>query len=1367
MAVRCWTLHTPQAARDVVVQAAEDATLAALTPLLARHGPVGAGVWSGSRRLADDTPLTDAALRHGAALGLGRPGPRDQGVGGALELQVTGGPDAGRVLPLGQGTVTVGRGSSCTIPLADPDVSRQHVRVTVAGTGVTACDLGSVNGSRWDRGSADLTDLTGAPVGWPLGGRLRVGASCLRLAAAAGNPVGLTPVTGGRLAVATTGRRTAPVATSVSVQVPGAPGPAPRRALAWVAILVPAVGGVAMAWLLSAPQFLFFACLSPVVAAATWVSDRWSGRRGHRRLVAEHAAALAEADTRTGDALATEVAGREQAFPDLATLASAARRGCEPLWGRGATDPELLVLRLGTGPGTTLVSRVGDSGTAVGETAPYLPVTADLRDGGLDLLGPRSTVLSVARSLICQVATLHPPSAVHLILLAAPGGLPDWRWARWLPHLSPSARGGTGERLVVVDASGDRTLLAQARALRAAGTPCLVLTGGGSELDANGAGSVTVVGETGSTARFSRAGHVDRDLVVDGVSEEVAAELAGRLAPLVPAADSGGIPGTVRWRDLVPRGGWTTSRAALRVTLGAGERGPVTLDLCTAGPHALVAGTTGAGKSELLRTLVLALADGHPPDRCSLLLVDYKGGSAFAEAAHLPHTVGLLTDLDGASTARALRSLSAELTRREALMAAHRVRELAELPEEVVLPRLVIVVDEFATLADELPGFVPGLVGIAQRGRSLGVHLVLATQRPAGVVSPEIRANCTLRVCLRTTDEAGSRDILGVPDASWLPVDRPGRALLRVGAQPPVPFQVARVTGPRRGRAGTAVTAWCWPDPPELPAPAPGSEQPPPVPGGLAEEVAALTRRAASAGLPAPPRPWLPPLPDEIHPLDPAAGSPPHLLRWGVCDRPDRQAQEPLWLDLAAGGSWLLPGGPGSGRTTALRSVLGEAVHQLPPDGLHVHVIDHGGGRLADVVTGLAHLGTAVRRDDGYRLVRLLSRLLETVDARRAVPDLPRPHLLVLLDGADSVLTLLEELLPGTGSGALLRLLRDGAAVGLTCLLTADRMLPGGRLSAAVTHRLVLPFTDRADYAVAGIPATAVPAHRPPGRALLDGDAVEVQIALPRSLTDPAPPGTIPSGPTETRRTATGTGTTVTRTAPTGTDPRDRIIVAELAPDPVTPGPPPPSDRTLVTLGPGGDAGNPLWIDLTRTDALLVCGPSGSGRTTALAALAVRAAATGLQVAAVLARRDDSWASAGGPRACSPDLLPGWVTALAGRPAVLAVDDLALLPDAAMDQVSAACRPGAGVLLMASASAADVAGAFRGPAVTLRRAGTVLLLQPGRGDAELLSLRLPRAELPRRPGSGWLVEQGLPRRVQVARERPRRCPADQGPAQCS
>ena len=168
------------------------------------------------------------------------------------------------------------------------------------------------------------------------------------------------------------------------------------------------------------------------------------------------------------------------------------------------------------------------------------------------------------------------------------------------------------------------------------------------------------------------------------------------------------------------------------------------MDLRADGPHALIGGTTGAGKSELLQTLVASIAASHTPERVTFLLVDYKGGAAFKECVDLPHTVGMVTDLDGHLVDRVLVSLRAELRRRERVLHHHGAKDILELERRDPLnapPALVLVVDEFATLAKELPGFVDGVVSIAQLGRSLGIHLILATQRPAGAINDNIRAN--------------------------------------------------------------------------------------------------------------------------------------------------------------------------------------------------------------------------------------------------------------------------------------------------------------------------------------------------------------------------------------------------------------------------------------------------------------------------------------------------------------------------------------------------------------------------------------------------------------------------------------------------
>jgi hypothetical protein len=232
---------------------------------------------------------------------------------------------------------------------------------------------------------------------------------------------------------------------------------------------------------------------------------------------------------------------------------------------------------------------------------------------------------------------------------------------------------------------------------------------------------------------------------------------------------------------------------SLRVVLGRDARGPVTVDLAEDGPHALVAGTTGSGKSEALATWLLAMCEQSPPEDLRLVLVDYKGGAAFAPLAGLPQTEAVLTDLDPQATDRAVRGLRALLVRRERELAGHgladltrwqRAHERGEAPPAP--PRVIVAVDEFRVLSESHPHTLDSLVRLASQGRSLGIHLIVATQRPSGAVTPAMRANIEVRLALRCVDEADSLDILGTPDAARLP-RVPGRALLRGGG----PFQVA------------------------------------------------------------------------------------------------------------------------------------------------------------------------------------------------------------------------------------------------------------------------------------------------------------------------------------------------------------------------------------------------------------------------------------------------------------------------------------------------------------------------------------------------------------------------------------------------
>ena len=306
----------------------------------------------------------------------------------------------------------------------------------------------------------------------------------------------------------------------------------------------------------------------------------------------------------------------------------------------------------------------------------------------------------------------------------------------------------------------------------------------------------------------------------------------------------------------------------------------------------------------------------------------------------------------------------------------------------------MLVIDEFASLVRELPDFVTGLVGIAQRGRSLGVHLILATQRPAGVVSADIRANTNLRIALRVTDASESADVIDVPDAAWISKATPGRCYVRSGAASPVGVQSARIGGRRPG-----ATAMMRRDPARLIQVA-WRDVGPPLPQarrGLADDdgnsatdlsvlVDAIGTAAQRMGCTRQPSPWLAPLPDLVT-LDqiPAcrrslATSHRSPSASPTC-RPG-QAREAMTLDLAHGGHVVVAGAARTGRSTLLRTIAGSIAARASAADVHIYAIDAGTGALLPL-TALPHCGAVVTRDQTDRIERLLGKLRGEITRRQ------------------------------------------------------------------------------------------------------------------------------------------------------------------------------------------------------------------------------------------------------------------------------------------------------------------------------------------------------------------------------------------------
>ncbi|WP_268871174.1 FtsK/SpoIIIE domain-containing protein, partial [Demequina mangrovi] len=306
----------------------------------------------------------------------------------------------------------------------------------------------------------------------------------------------------------------------------------------------------------------------------------------------------------------------------------------------------------------------------------------------------------------------------------------------------------------------------------------------------------------------------DGTVAVDGRVEPwqpslVSAATAETLARAHASRGHVGLPREVRWAELSRP---EPSPGRLLATLGRGDDGDVTLDLDADGPHLLVAGTTGAGKSALLETLVTGLAHDHAPTRLAIALIDLKGGAGLGACAALPHSRGLLTDLEPSAARRALLGLAHELRARKELLASAGSTSWTDLGsrggDDEPPPRLLVVIDEFQELGGMDPGFLPELARLAAQGRSLGMHLVLATQRPAGVVTPDIRANVATVIALRTASAAESQDLLGDASAAALPADAPGRAIVATGTvrrtmQAALPLAQRRAPARKRGASGS------------------------------------------------------------------------------------------------------------------------------------------------------------------------------------------------------------------------------------------------------------------------------------------------------------------------------------------------------------------------------------------------------------------------------------------------------------------------------------------------------------------------------------------------------------------------------------
>lgn len=1337
--------------------------------------------------------------------------------GSLVELHVVGGPGAGRIISLRRGRHVLGRATSCEIRLDDHGVSRAHASITVDDAGVTLRDLESTNPTSVD---GKPVPAGGLALAFDQRVRVASTTVVLRRAdgtpAAADCTHGIIRINrrprfapSPRAAtVHFPTRPTRPQAARAPVVAAVAP------LLISLALAVALRSPVMMLFALMSPLMLLAQWWGDRRHGR--VSYRSQLAR-HAHATAEAAkrldeALLAERRSRHLEqpdlALVAAVARHHEA-----RLWERRPGDRDHLVLRVGTAEQVARTRVERPRDT---SEDPGSESVADPTVPDVPVVIDANTGVVGVAGPRPRARALVSALVAQAAVWHSPRTTQVVLISAStDAATEWGWASWLPHAEGSPNGPVAKVASTADESTVAARLAElqavirSRAEQSAtvseGEPAvpryLVVLDGTAELrrrpgvaavlEAPPAAGVHVIGLDDSPERLpaecrtqilldegpaprAELHHPDgtiRDIIPDLPHPTWFAALSRALAPLedaTPGEGSEAVPDAIGIRrahrlvGLEPTNpsdlakSWFGSDGRPRAVLGATGDGPYVVDLAQDGPHCLVGGTTGSGKSELLQSLVAGLAVGSPPDQLTFVLVDYKGGSAFKECAHLPHCLGIVTDLDEHLTRRALESLGAELKRRETLLAEAGAKDLDDYrrartsrPDLEQIARLVIVVDEFKMLADELPDFVDGLVRIAAVGRSLGVHLVLATQRPAGIITGDMRANISLRIALRVRDRSDSDDVIESPLAAAISDRTPGRAVVRTAGGRLTEVQTAFAgasTGADEHHRPQQVTVrrLSWTD---LGRPLPAAH--PPASGNGATELQAVVlaaqQAAASSGLSAPPSPWLPPLPDRLSRASLPAGSRAAGVALGMADRPATQSQDPYLWDPSADGNLAVAGGARTGRTTAARSLALGLAELWPASHLHLHVIEGTPGALRDLAA-LPHVGSVTSTADPALAARVVSRLAESMG--RPPEDREKVVTVLVVDGWEAVEDAFEAVDHGAPTEMLLRLARDGLASGLRLVLTGGRALVTGRISSLVQRRLVLPMPDPLDLTLAGLPPEQAQGHRGVGRAIDVLTGHHVQIAHVGA--DPSPAG-------QEAATAHVAERLRASHAAEGVDPGTLPWRVTSLPRTVSWNDLPPSRPGRLLLGLGGDDARPVGFDAEQVGRrVVVVGGPRSGRSTVLAVMARRLAEAGRPTALVATRRTPlSWLSAVPDvhlvSAHDSDQLrrlhqvhPGLsvlvddAEGLDGSPAERVVLDVAQQ----LDETGAWCA--------AAVDARRAPGLYRGVVPDLARHGTGVVLSPtSPSDGDLLGIRADVAQH-RVPGRGLIVLDGVALPLQVA-----------------
>ncbi|MGE6629927.1 type VII secretion protein EssC [Bacillus sp. NPDC077027] len=800
-----------------------------------------------------------------------------------------------------------------------------------------------------------------------------------------------------------------------------------------------------------------------------------------------------------------------------------------------------------------------------------VPITFGLADGPTGLIGKAAIVKNEIHQLIGQLAFSHSYHDLRFVFIFNEQEYENWEWMKWLPHFQLPHTYGKG--FIYNEQTRDQLLSSIYEILRERDleeekekkifTPHFVFIITNHELIAEHVileyleGNRTDLGISIIFAAETKESLSENiSTLVRYINEEEGDILIQhKKAVRVPfrldhhqrenneafsrtlrtldhqVGMTNSIPETVSFLDLfhakqVSEIGilqkWQTAETAKSLSVPIGYKGKndiVDLNLHEKahGPHGLLAGTTGSGKSEFLQTYILSLAVHFHPHEVAFLLIDYKGGGMAQPFRNIPHLLGTITNIEGSKnfSERALASIKSELKKRQRLFDQYNVNHINDYTKlykenkaEQAMPHLFLISDEFAELKSEEPDFIRELVSAARIGRSLGVHLILATQKPGGVIDDQIWSNSRFKVALKVQDASDSKEILKNSDAASITVT--GRGYLQVGNNEIYElFQSAWSGAPyMEDGYGSEDDIAIVTDTGLIPLSGVSTE--PAVKKETITEISAVVdeieRMQHELGIEKLPSPWLPPLEDRI-PKTRYAAEKENVFHFALVDEPDQQSQHPISYQMMEDGNIGIFGSSGYGKSMAATTLLMSFAETYTPEEWHTYIYDFGNGTLLPLAK-LPHTADYFLMDQTRKIQKSLKRLREEVEYRKrlfrqqeishirmynALNEQKLPFIFIVIDNFDIVKDEMHEL-----EAEFIQFSRDGQSLGIYLIVTATRVNAVrqslmNNLKTKIVHYLM----DQGEaYSIIGRPKFSL--EPVPGRVIINKeDLYFAQMFLP------------------------------------------------------------------------------------------------------------------------------------------------------------------------------------------------------------------------------------------------------------------------------